>query len=75
MTTSRIRGALSAALLATVVAGAAAQQHVPLSDRQIGAQVEHRLIDEGTRDVSVAVRERVVTFRRSTSSSGTGESR
>jgi len=62
MTTFRMRGVLGAAFLATVVAGAAAQQHVPLSDQQIGAQVEHRLIEEGIRGVSVAVRERVVTL-------------
>lgn len=62
MRTACIRGALSAGLLATIVAGAAGQQHAPLTDVQIGAQVEHRLVEEGIRGVSVAVNQRAVTL-------------
>jgi len=51
MTRARICGALTAALLTTIAAGAAAQQHVPLTDVQIGPQVAHRPVEEGTRGV------------------------
>ena len=60
MTTAHICSALAATLLTAVVAGAAGQQHVPLTDAQIGAQVEHRLIEEGIGGVSVAVSQRTV---------------
>ena len=62
MTTARTCGALTAALFAAAVGGSAAQQHIPLTDAQIGAQVEHRLVEEGIRGVTVAVSQRTVTL-------------
>lgn len=62
MTTTRICGALTAALLAAALASSAGQRHVPLTDAQIGAQVEHQLVEEGIPGVSVAVSQRTVTL-------------
>jgi hyperosmotically inducible protein len=49
-------------LAATVIVAEAAQQHVPLPDEQIKAQVEHRLLDHDIRGVVVAVRDGTVTL-------------
>jgi hyperosmotically inducible protein len=49
-------------LVASAIVAEAAQQHVPLTDQQIKAQVEHRLIDRDIRGVVVAVRDGTVTL-------------
>lgn len=61
MTKAPIAGILAAAFVASVVI-VAAGQHVPLTDRAIRAQVEHRLVEEDIRGVAVAVRARTVTL-------------
>jgi osmotically-inducible protein OsmY len=54
--------AAGAALVLTVSAVVAAQQHVPLTDEQIKEQVEHRLLDHEIHGVVVGVRDRTVTL-------------
>lgn len=49
-------------LIASAIVAEAAQQHVPLTDQQIKAQVEHRLLDHDIRGVVVAVRDGTVTL-------------
>jgi osmotically-inducible protein OsmY len=49
-------------LVAFALLAEAAQQHVPLTDQQIKAQVEHRLVDRNIRGVVVAVRDGTVTL-------------
>jgi osmotically-inducible protein OsmY len=49
-------------LAATAIVAGAAQQHVSLTDQQIKAQVEHRLLDQDIRGVVVAVRDGRVTL-------------
>ena len=57
-----IRSGLAGAALAIAVAGAAAQEPQSSNDLQIKAQVEHRLVEEGLRGATVAVREGIVTL-------------
>lgn len=57
----RLAGLLLVA--AAVTAAPVAAQHVPLTDAQIKAQVEHKLADRDIRQVTVEVRDRVVTLR------------
>jgi osmotically-inducible protein OsmY len=57
-----IRTGLAGAVLAIAVTGTAAQERRSSSDSQIQAQVEHRLIEEGIRGATVAVREGMVTL-------------
>jgi osmotically-inducible protein OsmY len=49
-------------LTASAIVAEAAQQHVPLTDQQIKAQVEHRLLDHDIRGVVVTVDHRTVTL-------------
>jgi osmotically-inducible protein OsmY len=62
--TTRLHRLAQAALmlLASAVFAQAAQQHVPLTDQQIKAHVEHRLLDHDIRGVVVAVRDGTVTL-------------
>lgn len=63
MTVRRVRVAWATVMVvASVIVAEAAQQHVPLTDPQIQAQVEHRLVDHDIRGVVVAVRDRTVTL-------------
>jgi osmotically-inducible protein OsmY len=60
---SRLACVLQAMVLTTtasVASPAAQQHHVPLTDQQIAAQVEHRLADREIRGVTVTVRDRTV---------------
>jgi osmotically-inducible protein OsmY len=51
-----------AMLTAFAIVAEAAQQHAQLTDQQIKAQVEHRLLDHDIRGVVVAVRDGTVTL-------------
>ena len=57
-----IRIGCAAAALAVTAAAVAAQEHRPSSDPQIKAQIEHQMVEEGFRGVTVAVLDRVVTL-------------
>jgi hyperosmotically inducible protein len=49
-------------VMASAIVAEAAQQHIPLTDQQIKAQVEHRLLDHDIRGVVVTVVDRTVTL-------------
>jgi osmotically-inducible protein OsmY len=68
MTRAAIIGFVSVAIVASATLGAAALQHVPLNEQEIKGRVEHRLIEEGIRGVSVAVHDRTVTLSGTVSS-------
>jgi len=63
-----IRTGLAGAALALAVSGATAQERGSASDPQIQAQIEHRLVEEGIRGATVAVREGMVTLSGSVAS-------
>jgi osmotically-inducible protein OsmY len=68
MTRAAIFGAVTLAIVASATVGAAGLQHVPLTDREIRGRVEHRLIEEGIRNIIVAVHDRTVTVSGTVSS-------
>jgi osmotically-inducible protein OsmY len=68
MTRPPIFGFVSVAIVASATLGAVGLQHVPLADQEIKGRVEHRLIEEGIRGVSVAVQGRTVTLSGTVSS-------
>jgi osmotically-inducible protein OsmY len=68
MARAAVFGFVSVAIVASATLGAAGRQHVPLNDQEIKGRVEHRLIEERIRGVSVAVRDRTVTLSGTVSS-------
>jgi hypothetical protein len=73
MTRAAIFGAVTLAIVASATVGAAGLQHVPLTDREIMGRVEHRLIEEGIRSITVAVQDRTVTLSGSGAAKGRGD--
>jgi osmotically-inducible protein OsmY len=68
MRRASIFGALTVAIVVSATLGAAGLQHVPLNDQEIMGRVEHRLIEEGLRGISVTAHDRTVTLSGTVSS-------
>jgi osmotically-inducible protein OsmY len=62
MTRAAFFGAVTVAIVASATLAAAGLQHLPLTGQEIRGRVEHRLIEEGIRGVSVTVHDRTVTL-------------